>query len=270
MPEISQYKQDNFLRLVLQGPPGAGKTCVSCQMPDPWIIDFDVNLGGPLRFLERTGMKLPLGYDVVDHDDEGKEVLLEDKDAMGRTVARADQYTRLTAILQRLQKDDRVKTIVFSSATKFVPILINATLVQQNKKSLDEYTQKGGGQDGRQFWGFFARNSAYFFEVLSKMRKHIVLEAHEKTNKDTNGAVVYPIKVNWPGQVGQIIGAYFTDVWRCETEAGVGLNAQPNYVIRTAPDFRYELKNSFGLPPTFKFNWDTIQKALDNTGGKQS
>lgn len=269
MPAITEYVKENFLRAVLQGPPGSGKTCVSSQFPAPWIIDFDRNLGGPLRFLERHGLQKPLGYDIVSHDDDGKEVPLEDKDSTGRTIARADQFNRVNTILQRLQKDDNVKTIVFSSATKFVPILINATLRQQNKNNMEEYTAKGAGNDGRQFWAFFARNSAYFFEILAKMRKHIVLEAHEKTNKDANGSVVYPIKVNWPGQAGQIIGAYFTDVWRCETEPGVGLNARPKYVIRTEPSFQYELKNSLGLPTTFEYNWNTIQAALDKTGGSK-
>jgi hypothetical protein len=180
--------------------------------------------------------------------------------ANGKEKALANRYNRMVELIKRYSVDPKIQTLVISSATKFVDVLINATLAQQNKDNIEEY------KDGRQFWGFFARNSAFFFETLTKMRKHIVLEAHEKINKDPTGSVVYPTKVNWPGQVGQIIGAYFTDVWRCDmSTTGFGANATSDYVLRTTPDYRYELKNSFSLPATFKFDWKVIEEKLNAT-----
>lgn len=249
MQPISSYATEaNFLRVVLQGPSGSGKTTLSSQFPGAAIVDVDVNLGGPLRTLKRLGKPLPVGYAMLDYDEDGKPVPL------------AQRYQRLDKVLIDFQTQESVKTIVIASATKLVDVLIAETLRQQGKPSIESF------KDGRQFWNFFAQVCRVFLETLTRMRKHIVLETHEKINKNEMGALVYPIKVNWPGQIGQVIGSFFTDVWRAETEVnGTGINATYKFFIRTMPDMRYELKNGLGLPALFEFNWATIQAALDAT-----
>lgn len=251
MQPISSYSTaTNFLRLVLQGPPGAGKTVLACQFPKPVIVDVDVNLGGPLRFLQSRGLPLPVGFITLDRDDNGVEVPLA-----GRYQRMNDQVNKL--FLEKVDFD----TLVIDSATKFIDVLIAETLRQQNKAKIEDF------KDPRQFWNFFGYATRAFFEVLTKIRKHIVLNVHERINKNTDGSVAYPIKVNWPGQYGAIIGAFFTDVWRAELDTqGVDASLKVTHKLRTMPDFRYELKNSLGLPPLFDFNWQTIQAKLNSTG----
>lgn len=253
MQPITAYAtQANWIRAVIQGAPGSGKTVDACQFPAVGIVDVDVNLGGPLRQLARMNKPLPLGFVRLDKDDKGADVDVKFR------------YQRLEKELTYLQENPAVKTIVIDSATKFVDVLIGETLRQQNKPSIDSF------KDPRHFWNFFAFNSRFFFDVLTKMEKHIVLVAHEKINKDPQGNVVYPTKVNWPGQVGSIIGAFFTEVWRAEVEmVGSGDSAKHKWLIRTTPDIRFELKNTMGLPAvmdcTNGLPWNVIQKALDNT-----
>lgn len=249
MPDIENYVTEaNHVRVVLQGPSGTGKSYVASQFPAPWFFDFDVNLGGVLRTLTAQGKRLPVGFDHIDRDESGKEVPMRSR------------YARLVEKTDKALADDRVKTFVFDSATKFVDILIEETLRKQNKATIQDY------KDLRQFWGFFARSSADFFEILSKVRRHIVLICHEKAKQDEKGNIILPYEVNWPGIAGQIIGAYFTDVWRCEVEKKFVTGEQKwIHQIRTMPDIFYKLKNSFGLPPIFEFNWDIIQKKLNET-----
>lgn len=248
MPLISEYSAtSSHLRLVLQGPSGVGKSTIASQFPGAWINDLDVNLLGTLIFLKENKLQLPIGYDTISVDDKGQP------------VHQLQQFIRLNEKLMEQQANPNVQTIVLDSGTNLADILIYEICRQQGK------TNVAGFKDGRQFWGFFAPFCRNFFSVLAQFRKHVVLTAHEKIQTLESGAVVYPIKVAWPGQVGANIGAFFNCVWRAEVEKqSVGVN-QMKYIwrIRTKPDGMYELKDTLGLPALFEFKWDIIQAALD-------
>lgn len=248
MQPITSYSLDDRIRVIIQGPPKSGKSVLSMQFPRPYFIDLDVNLGGPLRYAQRAGVQLPVGYDTVDKDEKGV------------VVPPQQRYTRLNKLLKEAQENPEIETIVIDSATQLTQILIDEVCRSQGKLSPDDF------KDGRQFWGFFGRLGVGVMAALKCMRKHVVLTAHEKINKTADGSIVYPIKVAWPGQLGQIIGAYFTDVWRCETQTiPKGLEKEYKFVVRTMPDAMYELGNGLGLPPVFEFKWDIIAAALAKT-----
>lgn len=245
MTPISSYSSNDKLRLLLQGPSGSGKTTVASQFPNSYIIDVDVNLGGTLRFLKERNMTLPVGFDVLDKDESGADVPI------------AMRYQRLAKLLIEAQTNDAVESIVIDSGTTLAPVFIAEVCRQQGKANIQSF------KDGRQFWGFFAPLAQHFMATLSVMRKHVVLIVHEKTNKSETGAIMLPYKVAWPGQVGENIGVFFTNVWRCEckqTPSGTHINYEWN--IRTAPDQRFELKNTLGLPAVFPFNWKLIEEKL--------
>ena len=65
-----------------------------------------------------------------------------------------------------------------------------------------------------------------------------------------------------PGQMGNIIASLFTDCWRTEVSVTPGNPPKYNFQVRTMPDYRFQLKNSLGLPPVFTFSWDLIAKKL--------
>lgn len=247
MTPIDNYAISNDrIRLTLQGPSGSGKTTLACQFPGAYVIDVDVNLGGTLRFLRERKLPLPVGFDVLDRDDKGAPIPLKQR------------YERLNTLLLAAQTNPQVQTIVIDSATTLAEILVAEICRQQNKNDITDF------KDGRQFWGFFAILGRHFMSALSSMRKHIVLVAHEKIMTTESGAVVYPIKLAWPGQVGQNLGVFFTNVWRCENQVipkGLGENTY-KFMLRTMPDGKYELKNTLGVPALFEFNWKTIEEKL--------
>lgn len=241
MTPISSYADTNDkLRLLLQGPPGSAKSTTAAQFPGCYSIDIDINLGGPLNYLKEKKLPCPIGFDVLDKDENGAEVPLPLR------------YQRLDKLLIAAQKNPEIKTIHLDGGTGLIDIFIAEVLRQQQKSEMS-----------KREWNFFAQLAKKFFSTLASMRKNIVLVVHEKTNKAENGAIVYPIKVNWPGQTGDLIGAFFTNVWRCESKVeGFGANEKARFYIRTISS-THELKNSLGLPPTFEFSWQTIQTALD-------
>lgn len=241
MPSISDYAKDDYIRLLLQGPSGSGKTDLAANFPKPWLIDIDKNGGGVIR--RRLAAKLPnfVGYDFIDVDDKGTPIPMPMR------------FQRLDQVSQRAQANPDVQTIIYDSATTLVDVMIAEVLRQQSKTEMT-----------KREWGFFAILGKSLMAKFSAMRKHIVLIIHEKTVTDANGSVVYPLKVGWPGQVGDDMGKYFTNVWRCENQTvpAPGSGTLTKYLLRTSPNGMYALKNTLGLPATFEFDWAKVEQAL--------
>lgn len=243
----SDYAKDDVLRLLLQGRPGSGKTVVACQMPKPVIIDIDRNMGGALRHIRDHKLTMPVGIEFVDRDEKDQLIPLNLR------------YQKLAQIMLQLQGNPECETIVIDSGTTLADIMIQEVLRSQGKTAISDF------KDGRQFWNFFAIAGRHFMAVLSQIRKHVVLIVHEKVREDEKGNVVYPIEVAWPGQVGDIIGCFFTNVWRCESDTiPQGATTPPKYVfqVRTMPNHQYSLKNTLGVPALFPFDWKIIQQKL--------
>jgi hypothetical protein len=240
MQKVESYAKESHLRLLLQGAPGSGKTTLACHMPSAYIADCDINLGGPIRWLKENSGPMPVGYDIIDRDENGKE------------IDPSLRYQRLTACLNAASRDPSVQTIVIDSATKLSDYMIAEVCRQQGKKEMSI-----------PLWGFYLAIWKHFISQLSAQRKHFVLVCHEKVEKDEiDQSLKYFVLI--PGQMQNIIGSLFTDVWRCEVSGGQGVNPSYSWNVRTMPDHRFQLKNSLGLPPLFKFDWKTIETKLNS------
>lgn len=229
------------LRVILQGEPKSGKTILACQFPGAYIIDVDVNIEGPIRRIKDLGLKLPLGYDHLDKDESGKDVPINLR------------YQRFLKLFKEAYENPAVETIVIDSATTFASVL-DAEVRRLQPAIKDE----------RQFFGFFFNYGKTFMDELRKARKHIILICHEKIEKDAAGSVILPFRIAWPGQLGTILPAFFTDVWRCETlEIPKGAQKEYKWVVKTMPNFAYKLGNSLGLPAEFEFKWEVVAAKLN-------
>jgi hypothetical protein len=239
MQPISSYEtNEGFLRVLLQGPPGGGKTTTACQLPRPWIADCDLNLAGPLRYLRSQNLTLPVGYDTIDRDEKGVE------------VHKQLRFTRLAKVTEDAAKNPDIDTMVFDSGTKISDYIMDHVLKQQGKTQME-----------MQSWGFYLAFWKQFIGSISTAKKHIVFIVHEKVEKDEiDQALKYFI--NLPGQIKDVIGALFTDVWRAEASEKPGMPPTTEYLIRTSPNYRFALKNSLQLPSLFKFSWPTIAAKL--------
>jgi len=238
MTPITEYNtKEEYIRLLLQGPSGSIKTTTACRFPSPYIVDFDVNLGGPLRWLKSHNLPLPMGYDRVDVDEKGE------------VVPPLARWMRLETLVANVPPE--VGTIVFDSATGLTQSLMDET--KRLQPSL---------KDERQLYKFFLAAGFQFLTKLKQANKHVILIAHEKIEQDEMTGI-RQYRVAWPGQLGDYIGAFFTNVWRCEVERE-GIPPKYRYIVRTMQDAQnYGLKNDLELPPTFVFDWNIIQAKLN-------
>lgn len=252
MQPLNKLEEDSFFRLLLQGEPGSGKTDLLCGLPGVAVIDIDGNLAGPVRRRRVAGLPVPIGYFRLDRDDEGKEIL-----------PGAGQYARLDQALVACQKDDACQTIGLDSATTLADIMLMET--SRKNPSL---------KDGRQVFQFFLQDCKRLMALLTRMKKNIVLTAHERveydemtTIKNDKGEIIGGTKqyrVVWPGQFGDYIGAFFTNVWRTEITS-MGYPPVYKRVVRTIGDAQHPgLKNDCSLPPVWTFNWEELQQKLNS------
>lgn len=239
MQPISSAVSDSHLRLLLQGDPKSGKSTMAAQFPNAYFIDVDLNLGGPLRRMKELGMKLPVGFDVLD------------KDEKGQTIEMPQRYQRFTKLMGEASMNPDISTIVIDSATTFIDVL-----------SAETRRLQPAIKDERQFFGFFFNYGKAFMDLLKKARKHIILICHEKLEKNPDGTVLLPYRIAWPGQLGTILPAFFTDVWRCEVVEIPGVVKTYRWLVKTTPNYQYKLGNSLGLPNEFEFKWEIIEAKL--------
>lgn len=239
MQPITDYStKEEFIRLLLQGPPGSAKTTTACQFPGAYIVDADVNLGGPLRYIKNHGLSMPMGYDRLDVDEKGV------------VVPPMARYLRLTKLVEDSEKDPEIKTFVLDSATGVSVIIMDE--VKRQQPSL---------KDGRQVYQFFLQATRDFLAKITLMRKNFVFIAHEKIEQDAMTQITQ-YRIAWPGQLGDYMGAFFTNVWRCEV-LSEGFPPKYKFVIRTMQDTQHHgLKNDLELPASFQFDWKTIQEKM--------
>jgi DNA polymerase III delta prime subunit len=247
MPTIEQYEATaDFIRLLLQGPPGSTKTTTACRFPGAWIFDCDLNLGGPLRWLKEKGLPLPIGYDTIDRKDDGT------------VVPENMRWQRLCDCINAVAKkaeELKIQTLVIDSATK-------AEFYNQAHVLRTNPTKSGGLE--MPSWGFVRNNWIQLVGTLTSAKVNFVLVCHEKVDKDElDGSLKYFLNIQ--GSFKDIAGSLFTDVWRAEMVSSGGLNPTYKAVLRTMPDYRFALKNSFGLPPIFEFDWKLIEAKLKGT-----
>lgn len=245
MPTIDQYDTtDAYLRLLLQGPPGSGKTTLACQFPRAWVFDCDLNLRGPLQWLRENKRDLPLGYNTIDRDESGN--------AVPENMRWQRLWTCLSEVGKRAGTDD-IRTLVFDSMSK---------IAEYNKAHVLRTNPTKSGNMEMPSWGFFYSNWIALVGAVTAAKVHCVFIAHDKIDKDElDGST--KIMLNVQGQFQAQAGALFTDVWHAEVRNAGGMPPKYVWEIRTIQDYKHHgLKNSFGLPPVFEFNWPLIEAKL--------
>ncbi len=240
---------------LLIGPSGSGKTTVSLQLPKPFILDCDLNLNGPVRFLSRQGR---LGKDWF-YDTPVKN-------ADGTPCPRANQYERCHDLLLEACNNPNVETVVVSSLSSFASMLMVQTLKLQGKKiSLDADPKTLDTQMTQPDWGAYAHLFNKFLFWLKSSGKRIVFEAHIEVKEDELTKVDENV-IAFPGSTKYKLAGFFEEVWLLSVRiTGVGPSQKAEHFITTRPDnknARLGLKSAAQLGTSFPADMVNVLQAL--------
>lgn len=242
MKTHSEFTQKRDFALLLIGPPLSGKTNVAMCFDSPYFLDCDMKLGNAVS---RSKNK-PFFYDTIDVDTETNASVPDEK-----------RWERLTTLCKTNCLKPEVKTIVIDSLTKVSQYLIDHILATSGSK----LSVGGVKVPEQQHWQPYKLLLTRFISALRGTGKLVIFVCHEIVDKDEiTGQLVYRPLLS--GQLRDSIGAYFTDVWRCETEQ---IGTTTRYYVRTTPTARMALGTSLNLPSTFNFTWEEFQKAVNNS-----
>jgi len=231
---ITSPKVRDPLSICLIGAPGAGKTVLGMSFPSVYILDCDENLDGPELFHRGKNKNLSYAYDSIRTDDKGKPVDIW------------NCFDRLMDKLALVKSEESIKTVVIDSLTHVNEFIIQKVLKSQGRSVME----------ARDWQPFKSHAISLLVGRLRSLGKTTIAICHEveKTRPDPKLVMqehVEAYKPNFQGGVGDTLGGFFTDVWRCSASPGVA--GKLDYLLQTTRTTKsIELKNSLGMPSEFK------------------
>lgn len=145
-----------YIKALIMGPPGAGKTRSASFWPDPIFADCE---NGRMSIADRG---LPYG-DVVTEDD-------------------MDELLKMLKLECAKGSKRRYQTFVVDTVDSYQRSLVQRRLEEQNKFALS------GWED----WGYLDAKMTQFVEKLQNLPMHIVVNMHVKTVQDGDMSVTVP------------------------------------------------------------------------------
>lgn len=225
-------------KILLIGPPGSRKTTFGLQFPNVYVEDCDRNLDGPEKYLRSTGWQGTYAYNNVRYDAQNK--MREIHDCYN---ALCDD---LTLMANSPKEFEQFQTVFVDSLSHVNEFIIRHVLKMQNKPAK---TLEMEARD----WSPF-KSYAYMLLVarLEQINKHVICSCHEMKLTEADPKKVMEVRVVgyepfFQGKVGDIIGAFFTDVWRLEVRPGLADKSETWLQTVKHPKCEH-LKNSLGLP----------------------
>lgn len=251
MKSISELTKRKNTSLLLMGVSGTGKTALTIQFPDPFVLDCDDNLNGPVKYLTRNGVELKnVSFGSPYSDNEGNP------------LPREKWFPRAGELLSEAIKSP-CKTIVIDSLTSFSDLVLIEVLRLQGR-SLSDVTLSTKGsriadeQMQIQDWGMFFNAMKSLVMKLKASGKTVVFNAHTKSKED-NLTKSFQTVLACPGQTSDLLAGFFEEVWLLEnTIVGVGKTAREQRTVASFPPNALTkslgLKSPSGLPSGTKLD----------------
>lgn len=248
----TSLKPPTPLKILLMGREGTRKTTLCLQFPSVYILDCDRNLDGPELML-RKGLKDTAGKQLVPPIKPDLSYLYESirYDDAGISLDVEECYNRICDKLKAFKSDPiakDVKTVVVDSLSHVNEFIIRHTLKMQGKL---KKTYEMEARDWSPFKSF-----AYTLLVgrLEEINRTVICTCHEQKvyGPPSQTNLMQPEIIEYEpffqGKMGEMLGAFFTDVWRTELRNAPGGKTEMYLQVTKTPKSP-NLKNSVGMPP---------------------
>lgn len=209
----SESLTNSKVSLFFYGVSGAGKTRLSCSLPDPLVLLFD------------DGLKSTMDLKVDWINPESWEEILQ-----------VIQYlkTHSFALEKEIEwKGKKYKSLIIDSITEMHRTIIKGVL-KLNRRELPQ----------QQDWGLASDRVKTTLEALLSLPVHICATALEEIDKDELIGKIYARPLI-PGKLANLIPALFDEVFNLRTEQKQDGSVQR--VALTAPDSIYIGRDRSGL-----------------------
>src|SRR6266702_304943 len=225
------------LKILILGPPGSHKTSLVLQFPNLLVLDCDRNLVGPETYLRKNGHpSLTFGVEDIRYDSHGNP----------REIWQC--FDEALDCLRRTKPDIDTKGVYKQYKNIFVDSLshINEFIIRKILKL------KGKDSMEQNHWTDF-KSLAYSFLVarLEETGRNVICSAHEVTLTKPSSQImvqeVIGVEPFFQGKVGDMIGAFFTDVWRTDLRPGPA-NTRRLFLQTDRISLCSHLKNSLVIP----------------------
>ena len=219
------------------GPPGSYKTTLGLQIPNLLVLDCDRNLVGPESYLRsHSHPNLSFAVEDIRYDEKGNQ----------REIFNC--YDQVCDVLGRMKPDvdskgeyKQFKNIFIDSLSHVNEFIIRKVLKLRGKDVMEPNN-----------WTDF-KSHAYSL-LVAKMEgtgRNIICSAHELTLTKPSSTImiqeIIGVEPFFQGKVGDMIGAFFTDVWRIDLRIGPA-NTRVPWLQTTRIPLCAHLKNSLNMP----------------------
>jgi len=235
--KLSDYQIAKFLKVVLAGQAGRGKTSAGLTFPLPMLIfDFDRKLDGPVLFAKKHGI-----------------------DLSQIEVIQPKNWTEVVRVLNQNETSPKYKTFGFDTLTSMADLLLG--VIQDNKEHEKAGQVKRIG--GIQVPGLeeFNAESAGIMDVLIFMKEvqaNVWLSAHVIETKQTvtdagrSRVVVNRSLLTGGKKVAAKIPGYFPENYSINIEPDAVVGKPPKIFVHTASNEEDYGRTGFDLPAKFE------------------
>ena len=249
MAKLSELQSNDFVKILLYGHSGTGKTCAASTFPVPmFYADFDGKVTSAARFQEKD-------------PDRVKQIEYEDFRYSSGSKS-GNSYAKFLVYLKRLEElagegKFPFKTINIDSLTTMSDAMIPYLLHRH-----PEIKRSIANVPGQQDWGMILAEMKDVVKRVLALPCNVVFIGHIKDVKDEiTGAVEY--KVALAGQAADALPILLEEVYRTYVEQDQ--DGVTHYLAQTRASSKYKVRTQIpGMPPVIKLSYGTIKAAMEN------